>query len=201
MRLVSFSTTESLRGQLNTDNVLPVLDKVWRWISVTITEAAIVTAVEKAQEEAPQENTPPQKKAGTISAAQEKRLYAIAYNVGMNNEKVHAFLKDIYGFESAKDIPWQQYNEICTAIKVWPTILGGTMPRVANWTSECEWCASPIEVGDDIYFINRDKVCGPCADEHGYTCPYCGEVKKPIYAVCYACKMKAKQQPVPTEEK
>ena len=38
----------------------------------------------------------------------------------MTNDQLKAFLKDNYGIESSKDIPWQQYNEICTAIEVEP---------------------------------------------------------------------------------
>ena len=67
------------------------------------------------------------------------------------------------------------------------------MPRVANWTAPCAWCNGTIEVGDDIYFVNGEKVCGLCADDQGYACPNCGEPKNPKFDRCYPCKQLEKK--------
>ena len=109
---------KAIQGHLTADNVLPVADKVWRWTVVTITDALISPTTEvQDQKEAPQEDFPPTKEAHKITDKQQKRLFAIAKRVGMSNDRLKAFLKEGYGMESTKDIPWKQYDEICTAIE------------------------------------------------------------------------------------
>ena len=99
--------------------VLSVADKVWRWTVVTLNQAAIVAAVTEAQDqkEAPQENQTSAEKTAKITDKQQKRLFAIARNSKMSTEQLKAFLKDNYDIESTKDIPWQQYREICEAVE------------------------------------------------------------------------------------
>ena len=55
-------------------------------------------------------------KAGLISEAQAKRLYAIATSVGLTPETLKSWLKEHYKLESSKDIPWKQYETICNQI-------------------------------------------------------------------------------------
>ena len=110
---------KAMQGHLTADNILSVADKVWRWTVVTLNQAAIVAAVTEAQDqkEAPQENQTSAEKTAKITDKQQKRLFAIARNSKMSTEQLKAFLKDNYDIESTKDIPWQQYREICEAVE------------------------------------------------------------------------------------
>ena len=112
---------KAMQGHLTADNVLPVLDKVWHWTKVTLGEAMLEIPKEPTTTSSelppPSSESPPKKGDGKISDAQQKRLFAIARNAKMSTEQLKAFLKDNYGIESTKDIPWQQYQEICEAVE------------------------------------------------------------------------------------
>ena len=55
-------------------------------------------------------------KANVISVAQRNRLFAIAGNVKIPDEEVKKILS-AHGFESSKDITWNQYDVICKQIE------------------------------------------------------------------------------------
>lgn len=52
----------------------------------------------------------------TISAAQQKRFFAIATKVGWTKEELKAWLLETYGLEHTRDIPRERYDEICNAL-------------------------------------------------------------------------------------
>jgi hypothetical protein len=112
------SIIKSMQGHLTADNVLPTLDKVWNWTRATLAEYNV--GIPKNPPEAPekeQNNALARKSNGMITEAQQRRLFAIANKAKLSTEQLKAFLKEDYGINSTKEIPWQQYNEICHVIE------------------------------------------------------------------------------------
>ena len=79
--------------------------------------------------------TPPQKKAVAsgqgstllISEPQQKRLYAIAKNAGWQDADLKAYMNEVWGYQSSKQVPRSQYDEICEAVK------GGPIENVGGY--------------------------------------------------------------------
>jgi hypothetical protein len=69
---------------------------------------------------------------------------------------------------------------------------------ICKWESTCTWCSGIIQVGDDLYLIDGEKVCGLCAEDNGYVCPHCANPKKPQYDMCYACKKEGQKRFIPS---
>ena len=50
----------------------------------------------------------------------------------------------------------------------------------------CDYCASVLEEGDDVFFHDGEKLCEHCAEEEEIICE-CGCYKKPDFKTCYEC--------------
>jgi hypothetical protein len=85
-----------------------VSDKVWAWVKCTLGEAAYGI---------PTVPTTTNNSDSKITEKQQKRLFAIAKQAGMTTQQLRTFLTEHYGITSTKDIPWKQYEEICTAVE------------------------------------------------------------------------------------
>jgi len=59
---------------------------------------------------------PPVADTGTITAAQQKRFFAVATDAGWTKDELKAWLLTRYGLEHSKDIPRERYDEICAAL-------------------------------------------------------------------------------------
>ena len=112
---------KALQGSLNTENVIPTCDKVWEWTKATLAEASIGLPkhAEDRESRPSTENTENPRK---ISKKQRKRLFALANKAELSPEELKYRLKYHYDIDSTYKIPWQQYDEICTAIEenTWP---------------------------------------------------------------------------------
>ena len=54
---------------------------------------------------------------GTITAAQQKRFFAIATKAGWTKDELKGWLQTHYGIEHSRDIPRDRYEELCTAVE------------------------------------------------------------------------------------
>lgn len=85
-------------------------------------------ASDRARPKAPRPLTPPEQKAVEagqgdtliISTDQAKRLYAIAKNGGWSDIELKAWLKEVWGYDSSKQIPRRQYDEIVKGVQEGP---------------------------------------------------------------------------------
>jgi hypothetical protein len=57
-----------------------------------------------------------------------------------------------------------------------------------KWAPDCAWCSSRFTQGEELFFIDGEKICGLCASDHGYVCPSCNGLKEPQDELCYRCK-------------
>jgi hypothetical protein len=57
---------------------------------------------------------------------------------------------------------------------------------ICKWDTDCAWCGGRIAQGEELFFIDGEKVCGVCAFDHGYVC-VCDRPKKPQYDKCFSC--------------